>query len=190
MSRRMGEVNKLLVEVGGAPMIDRVVSAVLAARVRPVVVVTGHDEAAVRAALAGRDVTFVHNERHAEGMSTSLRAGLDQLGEDTGGALICLGDMPRVRPEHIEALVAAFDPEGGRAICVPTWEGRRGNPVLFAARYFPEMRRLSGDVGARRLIEEHAGAVCCVPMPDPGVTLDVDTPEALAALRPEGSLGK
>jgi molybdenum cofactor cytidylyltransferase len=182
-SSRMGETNKLLAPVDGAPMIARVVDAILATRARPVVVVTGHDDAAVRAALAGREVTFVHNPRHAEGMSTSLRAGLGQLGEDLDGALVCLGDMPRVRPAHLEALLGAFDPGDGRAICVPTWERRRGNPVLFASRYFPEMRQVQGDVGARTLIEKHEGAVCYVPMEDRGVTLDVDTPEALEALR-------
>lgn len=181
-SSRMGERNKLLVEVDGAPMIAHAIDALLATPVRPVVVVTGHDDDRVRAALAGREVIFVHNPRFAEGMSTSLRAGIGQLGEDVDGALVCLGDMPRVRPAHLEALLGAFDPAGGRAICVPTWERRRGNPVLFARRFFAEMRVIEGDVGARALIEKHASAVCHVPMPDRGVTLDVDTPEALEAL--------
>ena len=184
-SRRMGEHNKLLVEVDGAPMITRVVDALLATRARPVVVVTGHDDARVRAALANREVSFVHNPHHAEGMSTSLRAGINELGEDVDGALVCLGDMPRVRGAHIESLLGAFDPEDGRSICVPTWERRRGNPVLFAARYFPEMRLLEGDVGARSLLEKHAAAICYVPMADPGVTVDVDTPEALRSLTKE-----
>lgn len=183
-SSRMGEENKLLAEVDGAPMVTHAVDALLATSVRPVVVVTGHEAGAVRAALAGRDVIFAHNPRFAEGMSTSLRAGLAQLGEDIEGAIIALGDMPRVRPAHIEALAGAFDPAGGRAICVPTWERRRGNPVLFARRFFPEMRLIEGDTGARALLEKHPETVCHVPMPDRGVTLDVDTPEALAALSP------
>jgi molybdenum cofactor cytidylyltransferase len=184
-SRRMGPQNKLLAEVDGAPMIARVVDAILATRARPVVVVTGHDAEAVRVSLRGREVTFVHNARHEEGMSTSLRAGLAELGEDIDGALICLGDMPRVRPSQLEALLGAFDPADGRAICVPTWERRRGNPVLFAARHFPEMRLLEGDVGARSLLEKHAAEICYVPMDDRGVTLDVDTPEALLSLTKE-----
>jgi molybdenum cofactor cytidylyltransferase len=186
-SSRMGERNKLLADVDGAAMITHTVDALLATPVRPVVVVTGHDEAAVRAALAGREVIFVHNPRWSEGMSTSLCAGVGQLGEDVDGALVCLGDMPRVRAAHVEALLGAFDPAGGRSICVPTWERRRGNPVLFARRHFAEMRVLSGDVGARALLEKHASLVCPVPMPDRGVTLDVDTPEALAALSQQRS---
>ncbi len=111
-----------------------------------------------------------------------LGTGIAQLSEDIDGAFIALGDMPRIRPAHIEALAGAFDPAGGRAICVPTWERRRGNPVLFARRYFPEMRVIEGDTGARALLEKHTAAVCHVPMPDRGVTLDVDTPEALESL--------
>ncbi len=184
-SRRMGAQNKLLAEVDGAPMIVRVVDALLATRARPIVVVTGHDAEAVRVALRGREITFVHNARHEEGMSSSLRAGVAELGEDIDGALICLGDMPRVRPAHLEALLGAFDPADGRPLCVPVWERRRGNPVLFAARYFPEIRLLEGDVGARSLLEKHAAEICYVPMDDRGVTLDVDTPEALLALTKE-----
>ncbi|MFO0759403.1 MAG: NTP transferase domain-containing protein [Byssovorax sp.] len=184
-SRRMGPENKLLVEVDGAPMIARVVDVILATRARPVVIVTGHDADRVREALAGRDVVFAHNPRHDEGMSTSLKAGIAQLGEDLDGALICLGDMPRVRPAQIEALLGAFDPADGRAICVPVWDRRRGNPVLFAARYFPEMRLVEGDVGARSILERHTAEICYVPMDDRGVTLDIDTPEALVALHKE-----
>jgi molybdenum cofactor cytidylyltransferase len=181
-SSRMGAENKLLAEVDGISMVARAVDAALGARLSPVIVVTGHDADRVRAALPGRSVIFAHNPHHDEGMSTSLRAGVDQLGEDVDGVVVCLGDMPRVTSSHLEALLAAFDPAEGRSICVPTWEGRRGNPVLFAARFFPEMRRFEGDVGARTLLSKHAAFVCSVPMADRGVTLDVDTPEALAAL--------
>lgn len=181
-SSRMGGENKLVADVGGAPMIARVVDAILSTSARPVVVVTGHDADRVREALSGREVTFVHNPRYEEGMSTSLRAGIGQLGEDIDGALVCLGDMPRVTAGHLEALMGAFDPEGGRAIVVPTWDRRRGNPVLFARRFFAEMRVITGDVGARSLVDKYASSVCLVPMSDRGVTVDVDTPEALASL--------
>ncbi|HAM47496.1 MAG TPA: 4-diphosphocytidyl-2C-methyl-D-erythritol kinase, partial [Alphaproteobacteria bacterium] len=73
--------------------------------------------------------------------------------------------------------------EEGREICVPTFEGKRGNPVLFGRRFFPEMMQVSGDVGARHLIGEYAEAVCEVPSPDRSIFLDLDTPEALAAYR-------
>jgi len=177
-SRRMEGRNKLLADVGGAPMIARVVDALLASPVSPVVVVLGHDADAVRAALGERPVRTVVNPRAAEGMSTSLRVGLDAVGE-VDGALVCLGDMPWVRPEHVAALRDAFDPLEGRGICVPFHDGKRGNPVLWASAYFAEMRELAGDTGARDLLERHADAVWSVPVADAGVTLDVDTREAL-----------
>jgi molybdenum cofactor cytidylyltransferase len=179
-SRRMGSLNKLLADIEGRPMVARVADALLASRANPIVVVTGHQEERVRGALAGRDLRFVHNPDYAEGLSTSLRVGLAAL-DDVDGAAICLGDMPDVTPAHVDRLIAAFDPGSGRAICVPTFNGKRGNPVLWDRRFFAEMASVSGDVGARHLIGDHEDAVHEVAMPDSGVLNDFDTPEALAA---------
>lgn len=175
LSRRMGAVNKLLLEVDGAPMVARCVDAVLASVARPVVVVTGHEQARVRAALAGRELSFVHNPEPAQGLATSLRCGIAALGDELDGAVVCLGDMPWVSAEHIDALIEAFATSGERAICVPTFEQTRGNPVLWPARYFAEVRALTGDRGARSLLAIYADDVCEVPVSDPGVTRDVDT---------------
>ncbi len=181
-SRRMGARNKLLIEVDGLPMVRRVAAAALASRAAPVVVVTGHEAGRVRQALAGLDVAFAHNPDHAEGMSGSLRCGLAALAPEVDGVAICLGDMPRTDAATIDRLIAGFAPAAGRAIGVPVWRGKRGNPVLWAARYFDEIKRLAGDVGARHLIGDHAEAVYEVESPDRSVTLDVDTPEALDEL--------
>jgi molybdenum cofactor cytidylyltransferase len=148
-----------------------------------VVVVTGHERERVAAALAGLPVRLVHNPDHAEGgLSSSLKAGVGALGGGLDGALVCLGDMPKVTGAHLRRLVAAFDPASGRAIVVPTHRGRRGNPVLWSSAYFPAMRGLEGDVGARHLIAEHAAEVVEVGIDDDATLLDIDTPEALARL--------
>ncbi len=178
-SRRMGAGTKLLAEIGGRPVVAHAVAAAAASAADPVLVVVGHQGEAVRAAVAGIPVTFVHNPGFAGGLSTSLGAGLDALGGDVDGVVVCLGDMPRVTPGVIDRLIAAFDPGRRRAICVPTWRGKRGNPVLFARRFFPEMGRVSGDMGARGLIGTHADQVCEVTCQDDGVLFDVDTPEGL-----------
>ena len=185
-SRRMGATNKLLAEVDGVPMVVRVVDAALASQAAPVVVVTGFEAEQVRAVLTGRDVTFVHNPDFAGGMSTSVRAALGALPEDVDGALICLGDMPRMSAALIDQLIEAFNPLEGRAIVVPTYKGKRGNPVLWSAQYFAEMSALQGDVGARHLIGEHAEAVHEAAGHDSAATIDVDTPEALQALSGTG----
>jgi molybdenum cofactor cytidylyltransferase len=181
-SSRMAPENKLLIrDRAGVPMIARVVDAVLATEARPVVVVTGHAAEEVRAVLAGREIVFAHNPDHAQGLSTSLRAGLEALGDTVDAAVVCLGDMPRVDPGLIGRLIAAYDPEEGRAIVVPTVAGRHGNPVLWDKRFFPAMRAVTGDVGARHLLGEHAEAVHEVPLEDDAALADFDTPESLAA---------
>ena len=185
-STRMGTVNKLLADVGGRPMVARVVEAVRGSRAAPVVVVTGHQQAAVAAALAGQAVRLVHNPDFAGGLSGSLHRGLAALPEDIDGVVVCLGDMPRVGAAVIDQLIAAFDPLEGRAICLPTCQSRRGNPVLLARRFFPEMQAISGDIGARALIGDYPELVAEVPVADRGVLLDVDTPDALTALTPSG----
>jgi molybdenum cofactor cytidylyltransferase len=182
LSRRMGAANKLLAEVDGMPMLARVVDSVVASKAKPILVVTGHEAEAVRAALGDRPVTFVHNPAFAEGLAGSVKAGIDAVPPNADGAVVCLGDMPQVTGRHIDRLIAAFNPVEGRAICIPTWQGRQGNPVLWARRFFDEIMALSGDRGAKALIEEHGDQVAEVAVPDAGVALDIDTPEALASL--------
>ncbi len=183
-SRRMGRRNKLLEEVDGEPMVRHAVrAAASAADGRPVVVVTGHECEAVEAALAGYDVAFAHNPEYDAGLSTSLARGVAALPPGIEGAIVCLADMPGVRAEHLERLRDAFDPGAGAAICVATRRGKRGNPVLFASRFFPEMCDVEGDVGARHLVGAYAELVREVEMPDDGVLLDIDSPSALRAYR-------
>ncbi len=182
-STRMGE-NKLLIENDhGRPLIAGVTEAAIEARFDPVIVVTGHDAERIRAALDGFSVRFAHNPRYRDGLAESLKTGLAALPDKIEGALICLGDMPDVAMAHLNRVVSSFDPEGGAAICVPTWQGRRGNPVLFARSFFAEMMTLSGDVGARGLITANPDHVHEVPMDDEAVVMDLDTAEALSTYR-------
>jgi molybdenum cofactor cytidylyltransferase len=194
-SRRTGPINKLLATFDGKPMVATVVDAVLASASGPVVVVTGHEADEVREALAGRDVTFTHNPNYADGLSTSLRQGMHALiksATNADGALVCLGDMPRVNAKVLGKLISAFNLTEGRSICVPTFDGKRGNPVLWGSQYFSEMERMEGDVGAKHMIGEYSDAVCEVPMTDDAVIIDLDTPEALTAAGAEmpGTAGK
>jgi molybdenum cofactor cytidylyltransferase len=181
-SSRMGTINKLLIGIDGKPMVRHAVEAVRDAGLAPIVVVTGHQQEQVQAALAGLPVRFVHNPDYAQGLSTSLRTGLSALTEDVDAVLVGLGDMPRVGSADIERLVAAFNPVEGRAIIVPTRNGKRGNPVLWAKRFIPEMRQVEGDVGARALVATYPEAVSEIEMASDGVLTDIDTPQALAKL--------
>lgn len=181
-STRMGGPNKLLVPIDGKPMVRHAAEAALAAGVAEIVVVTGHMAGEVQRALVDLPVRIVHNPHHAAGLSTSLRAGIAALGPEIDGAFVLLGDMPRIAARHLQSLAAAFDPAAGRSIVVPIRAGRRGNPVLWGRAFFKSFRDLAGDVGARHLIGAHPEAVVEVEMPDEASLLDIDTPEALAAL--------
>lgn len=181
-SSRMGEANKLLQPINGRPMLLRVLDAVERSKARPIIVVTGHEAEHVNALVAGRNVTVAHNAAFADGLSGSIRTGLRTLPDAIDGVVVCLGDMPRVEARHIDRLIAAFNPVEGRAICVPTHGGRRGNPVLWSSRFLEEMQGLGGDSGAKRLIDEHEDLVAEVAMDDDGVLVDVDTPRELATV--------
>jgi molybdenum cofactor cytidylyltransferase len=178
-STRMGGPNKLVSELGGKPLVRRVTEEVLSSRAGPVIVVTGHQRERVEAALDGLPLKKVHNPSFAEGLSTSLKAGLAALPPDVDGAIVCLGDMPQVSADLIDRLIGAFDPERAALIVVPTFEGKRGNPVLWSRRFFHELGALEGDVGARHLIGQFPDAVTEVPVTGQGAFFDIDTPEAL-----------
>jgi molybdenum cofactor cytidylyltransferase len=184
-SSRMGGPNKLLAEIGGKPLVRIVVDAVLASRARPVVVVTGHQRDKVEAALAGLSVKFVHNPHFADGLDTSLKAGIAALPADADGAIVCLGDMPQVDAALIDRLIGAFDPDHGALVVLPTIDGKRGNPVVWSRRFFPDLMAVEGDVGARYLIGRYTEAVAEVPLTGTAALTDVDTPEALEAVRAE-----
>lgn len=182
-STRMAPHHKLLVtDKAGKTMIARTVDNVLSSSARPVIVVTGHREADIRAALGRRPVTIVSAPDHAAGLSASLRAGLAAVPETAVAALICLGDMPLVTGRMLDRIVEAHDSDEGRLIVAPTGDGAFGNPVLWDRRYFPDLAALTGDRGARSLLERHAETVATVELGDP-VLGDFDTPESLSALR-------
>lgn len=182
-STRMGGPNKLLENLHGKPLVRHAVEAAVGAGLDEVVVVTGHQGALVEQALSGLPVRFARNEAFAQGLSTSLRTGVSALSAHVGGAVVMLGDMPGVAAELIGRLAEAFDPESGAHVVVPTRNGRRGNPVLWGRRFFPDLARVDGDVGGRHLLERHGESVREVEAEDDGPMIDVDTPEVLAALQ-------
>ena len=184
-STRMGGPNKLLAEIGGKPLVRIAVEEALGSRARPVIVVTGHQREQVEAALKDLDVTLVHNPDFALGLSTSLKAGIATVPAAADGAIVCLGDMPQVDASLIDKLIAAFDPERGALVVVPSIEGKRGNPVVWSRRFFSDLAALEGDIGARHLIASYPEAVTEVPLSDRAALVDVDTPDALRALKSE-----
>jgi molybdenum cofactor cytidylyltransferase len=181
-STRMGS-NKLLKQVKGRPMIRGTVEAVLQSQASPVVVVTGHEEGQVRDALKDLPVVFTSNPNYAEGLSTSLAAGVAKLPPAADGALMVLGDMPLVPAQTLNRLIASFDPARGHSICVPVYQGERGNPILWGRQHFSEFEGLKGDRGAKVLLVVNSANIVEVPAGNEGVLTDFDTPESLNRLK-------
>ena len=179
-SSRMG-ANKLVAEVAGKPMVRHVAEAALASRADAVVVVTGHEPERVEAALEGLDVRYVHNPHYADGLSTSLRAGLTAIPEDAEAALILLGDMPLVTSEDCDKVLAGLA-EPDTLVAIAAVDGARGNPVAWSRRLFPELKATEGDAGGRALLSRYGDHVTMVEI-GRAAAMDADTPEALSAIR-------
>ena len=138
-----------------------------------------------KTALRGLPVRLVHNPDFADGLGTSLKAGIAAVPDDADAAIVCLGDMPQVDATLINKLISAFDPERGALIVVPSIDGRRGNPVVWSRRFFHDLMAIQGDIGARHLIGSYAEAVVEVPVTGEAALTDVDTPESLSAVKSE-----
>ena len=179
---RMGGA-KMTAQLGGRPLVRYPLEAAAQSRAAPLVTVVGHAAGSVTAVLGGIDTQVVENPRFEDGMSTSLKAGLAALPETADAAVILLGDMPHVTPAIIDRLIDAFAAAPQAQAVVPIVNGQRGNPILLARSLFPDVMRLEGDVGARRLLATAGDRVVEVAMEDAAVLTDVDTPEALAALQ-------
>jgi molybdenum cofactor cytidylyltransferase len=174
-SSRFGSAHKLLAEWRGRPLVAHAADAIAAAGLPPPIVVTGHEGAAVRAALAGRNVQFVDAPDWAEGMGRSLAAGIAAVPSDWDAVLVCLGDMPAVEPALIAALAAASGD-----VVVPVWEGRRGHPVRWPRAAFPRLLTLTDDAGGKAVMGDFAVTESAAP--SAACLLDIDTPAALASL--------
>jgi molybdenum cofactor cytidylyltransferase len=186
-SSRMG-TPKLLLPYNGRPIVNWVLGAACASRVDPIVVILGHEAQQVDAALrAERGFLAIHNQWYAEGMSTSLRIGLAVTSKDVDGAIILLGDQPLITAEIINAMIAesASAPD---AIIAASYQGRRGNPVLFPRRYFAELETITGDEGGRLVLARHLERVRLVEIDDALAGFDVDTPEEYQTLISEQPL--
>ncbi len=151
--------------------------AVTQADVHETVVVLGYQADRVRGVLEGRPVRFAHNPGYADGMASSLRAGIAAMERATDGVMVCLSDLPLIRPSELDLLIAAFREAPPRAICVPTHGGRRGNPVLLAMHYKPEiLQQARGPVGGcKGVVARHPERVREVAMATDHVLRDIDT---------------
>jgi molybdenum cofactor cytidylyltransferase len=178
--RRFGG-GKLTAPWRGGALIDGALAAALAAPASGVTVVTGADAEAVAAAVRAFNpaVALAHARDHAEGMAATLRAGIAALPPEAGGVLIFLADMPLVPASAASAVAQAL--QGGAIAAAPVLGGRRGHPVGLSRGLFGDVLALTGDQGARRVLDDLGERLVLIPMQDAGILVDVDRPEDLPA---------
>lgn len=185
-SRRMGEPKQLL-EAGGRPLVVRAAEAALASPVWPVVVVLGAHRDQVRPLLARLPVLAVDNPAWAEGMASSVRAGigaLRQFSRSLDAALVALCDQPGFSAAAVARLIEARK-AAGRSIAAARYGGRNGAPALFGREHFDALAALTGDEGARDLLNGDPGRVAAVDLPE--LAADWDTPQDVAAWKAEAA---
>ena len=186
LSRRMAPETKLLQPFGGRTVVGMTLAQLDASAITDIVVIVGHEaeRVALEVQSACERCRLVRAERYADGMAATLREGLSGVRGDVAGVMICLGDMPLVRSRTIDALVAGFGAAGTRQpIVTPVHAGRRGNPVVWHRAHLAALHALRGDAGGRQLLARLAADVVPVDVTDPGVLIDIDTPQSLEAAR-------
>ena len=176
-SQRMAGPNKLLLPAGGEPLVRRTVRTVLAAGVQELVVVTGHQAREVMRAVADLDVTVQPNLRHEEGQMRSVAAGVAALARATDAILVCPADLPLLTAQDLRDVMAAWQAHPERSIVIPRHQGQRGNPIVFAAAYAPEVAAGRRLVGCRKLAQQYPEETWYLEVDHDRYTTDVDTPE-------------
>ena len=174
-SRRMG-TQKLLLPYRGKPMIAHIVDELLRSPVDQVFVVIGKQGKPILEALAGRPVHFGANTQAEEEMLHSVRAGLSAMPEESAAAMVVLGDQPSITADLVAELVRSFH-AASRGIVVPTYQGKRGHPLLFAMHYRDEVLTGHEGRGLRGLLEAHPQDVFELEVATAGVLEDIDLPE-------------
>lgn len=185
LSTRFGRP-KQLIDLCGKPLIQWVLDACLGSRLDKIVVVLGENASQIASNLSARTgdprLATVINPQYREGMSRSLRAGLESVRQDFPAVMFLLGDQPLVGSALIDRLLERFR-ESDKDICVPVHAGRRGNPTLFSSKFYPQLLQVSGDRGAREIIQANPEAVLTVEIEDALPFCDIDTEKDLEVLR-------
>lgn len=181
-SKRMAGRNKLLLPLEEKTIVECAVDAILEARVDDVIVVLGHEAAAIQKVLQKRALRFTFNPNFRGGMASSIQAGVAALAPPAQSVMIALADQPLITTAEINFLIAEFARATEKSIGVPTFNGQRGNPVLFDLRYREELLALQGEVGGKSILARHPEAILEVALPAGNILVDADTPEAYARL--------
>jgi molybdenum cofactor cytidylyltransferase len=177
---------------GQSTILEGTIDNLLNSAVSETIVVLGYRNEEIHQTISGKPVKIAINPDYQQGMSASIIAGLKQVDKRARAVLVALGDQPFVDSQTINSLVEAFI-ANNRGIIIPVYQGRRGNPVIFAIKYKGELLNLKGDIGGREIIKRHPDDVLEVAVNCNGVLIDIDTAEnytSIIKLNPEKSSRK
>ena len=178
-STRMGKDNKLLRNVGGASLVRNTAIEMLSSDLDCCSIVLGYQSDKVAAVIKDLSINLILNPLWEEGQASSLKAALNSLDTSYSDLLVMLGDLPGVTSKHINKIIEEHLLTNNRKskITIPSFNGRKGNPVIWGRSFFPDLSNLQGDVGGRALFSQHPAAINLLDMEDPAVVTDTDTPE-------------
>ena len=176
-STRFGKPKQLL-KLNDKYLLEWVLDAALGSRLEKILLVLGHKNQEILTALGEKtrhpDLQIIKNHHYHGGQSTSLQAGLDQVRDKYPAAMFLLGDQPMLDSETIDGLLEQFW-ISGKDIGVPVFEGKRGNPVIIAQKFYDPMAKITGDIGARNIIRKHPEHVAEIEINKPLCFIDIDT---------------
>lgn len=186
-SRMGGPVPKPLLPWAGHTVLEEVVTTILRAGVEEVVIVTGHRRETVEFLMAAHPVRCRFNPDYGTAsMLSSIQLGLRTLSPACQGALLALADQPQIELVVVLAVLEAFASTGGQVLVVPSYQMRRGHPVILPRRLWPEVWALGPDETLRTIVLRHAQEIRYVPVETPSILVDLDTPEEYRAALEEG----
>ena len=181
----MGNENKLLMIFDGQPLIRNAANTLMTAGCEEIIVVTGHEDKSVKAALSELELTFVFAKDYGKGQGHSLAAGVSVLPKGATDMLVMLGDMPLVSAELVSGLIAHhyMQPDHEGIVSLPVFGGKRGHPVIWGKQFFDELSVLTGDIGGRQLLGGFAKAIRPLFWGRAEMFLDADTKEAFDKMK-------
>ena len=179
-SKRMDGENKLTKKIQGVPLIKHSVKNILAASIDELIIVLGYQKEIIEKLIdKNKKIKFVFNKDFESGMASSIKAGLNHLSKNTEDFFICLGDMPMVNRGVYNQLIKS---RNSKEIIVPAHKGQQGNPVLFSKTMKEKIMNITGDVGAKKILELNKDKILNLEINDQSITRSFDTQDNFNSL--------
>ena len=175
MSKRMKDRNKLLLQYGELTILEKTINNLSRSNINEIIIVLGHDSNNIKRALKQIKFKKVFNEYYSDGIASSIISGLKAINNSAKGVMICLGDMPQIKTSSYNLLIEKFYTSfNEKKIILPTYNKKKGNPIILSSFYFNFLYKLKGDKGARDIIEKYASNIIRTEIDDEGLLKDID----------------